>query len=191
MCCERARQNHAGEEGWLTKTRSRRVPLQLDWTNAAQDSCGSRVQSARGETGDDSGCCNNGSERVTTASRVPIGKTRGASSNYLYCKPYAHSPSKKHRRDVDPLIIPTKEWSYRRRTGLAAYQAVLYACFPTQYPDEKQGEQLGWVVFRRTRRAGRLAELAQRGKVLAPFCTDGVIFPVAATLSKDGPENLG
>lgn len=113
------------------------------------------------------GCCNNGSERVTTARRVPIGTTRGASSNYLYCKTYAHSPSKKHRHDVDLPITPTKEWSYRRRTGLAAYHAVLYACFPTQYADEKQGEQLGWVVSRRTRR-GEVGRIGTGREGLGP-----------------------
>lgn len=62
------------------------------------DQCGTRLLRLKGSicAGRNRrrlGCCNNGTERVTTTRDVLMANPRCIVA-YLYCKPYAHSPSK-------------------------------------------------------------------------------------------------
>lgn len=134
-----------------------------------------------GETGDELICCKNGTESITAARcDVQIAVHR------RLLIPHAHpnktagmtSISSRSRRE---WVITASHGSHRMLFIGTLFHAAA---------GENKESNAGGSCIPLPSRAGTLAELEQGGKVWPPFCPDGVIFPVAATL-QGPPQNLG
>lgn len=159
-------------------------PMQRE-TPAAQG-----FQSARGETGEDLDAATNGSERVTTARRVPMANPR-CIVDYLYCKPYAQpqpQPQQKHRHDVDLAIISTKRVVVSASHGARSIVCCAIRLFSQRSAPMKSKES-SWDGLQPA--AGRLAELAQGGKVLAHVLHRWGHFPRGCNLVKGRSRKPG
>lgn len=136
-----------------------------------------------GETGDELICCKNGTESITAAlCDVQIAVHR------RLLIPHAHPNKRAGMTSISSRS--RREWVITASHGS---QRMLYSVHRHSVPTQllvKTRRALPGLLHPAAKSCGNVGRIGTGWESLAPFCPDGVIFPVAATL-QGPPQNLG